>query len=129
MPSATPFDRIHRGVARVYYIYGLPDRIEEFDPDGEIPRAPIGARAAVLAGLADLNTSPEVPGGTTLFGPGIEILIPEGDAPLETAVLRVSDDTIFWPVILRIAGELGWCLWDPEERRNLFRLRRTHDDA
>jgi len=47
---------------------------------------------------------------------------------LDFAVLRVSDDAISWPVMLRIAGEMGWCLWDPEEGRNLFKLRRRHDD-
>ena len=114
---------------RSYYIYGLPEHIEDLDPDGEIPRLPIGDRAAVLRGLAQLNTSPDAPGSCTLYGPGIEISLPEGDGILDFAVLRVSDEAISWPVMLRIAGEMGWCLWDPEEGRNLFKLRRRHDEV
>ncbi len=113
---------------RSYYIYGLPENIEDFDPEGEIPRMPIGDRATVLRGLSQLNTSPDVPGSSTLYGPGIEISLPEGDGVLDFAVLRVSDDTISWPVMLRIAGEMGWCMWDPDENRNLYRLKRRHDD-
>jgi hypothetical protein len=115
-------------VPRSYYIYGLPENIEDFDPEGEIPRMPIGDRATVLRGLSQLNTSPDVPGSSTLYGPGIEISLPEGDGVLDFAVLRVSDDTISWPVMLRIAGEMGWCMWDPDENRNLYRLKRRHDD-
>ncbi|MEY4534907.1 MAG: hypothetical protein RLZZ246_1225 [Planctomycetota bacterium] len=113
---------------RSYYIYGLPENIEDFDPEGEIPRMPIGDRATVLRGLSQLNTSPDVPGSSTLYGPGIEISLPEGDGVLDFAVLRVSDDTISWPVMLRIAGEMGWCMWDPDENRNLYRIKRRHDD-
>ena len=113
---------------RSYYIYGLPENIEDFDPEGEIPRMPIGDRATVLRGLSQLNTSPDVPGSSTLYGPGIEISLPEGDGVLDFAVLRVSDDTISWPVMLRIAGEMGWCMWDPDENRNLYRLKRRLDD-
>ena len=113
---------------RSYYIYGLPENIEDFDPQGDIPRMPIGDRATVLRGLSQLNTSPDVPGSSTLYGPGIEISLPEGDGVLDFAVLRVSDDTISWPVMLRIAGEMGWCMWDPDENRNLYRLKRRHDD-
>ena len=113
---------------RSYYIYGLPENIEDFDPEGEIPRMPIGDRATVLRGLSQLNTSPDVPGSSTLYGQGIEISLPEGDGVLDFAVLRVSDDTISWPVMLRIAGEMGWCMWDPDENRNLYRLKRRHDD-
>ncbi|MEY4104017.1 MAG: hypothetical protein RLZZ217_1213 [Planctomycetota bacterium] len=113
---------------RSYYIYGLPENIEDFDPEGDIPRMPIGDRATVLRGLSQLNTSPDVPGSSTLYGPGIEISLPEGDGVLDFAVLRVSDDTISWPVMLRIAGEMGWCMWDPDENRNLYRLKRRHDD-
>ena len=108
---------------RSYYIYGLPENIEDFDPEGDIPRMPIGDRATVLRGLSQLNTSPDVPGSSTLYGPGIEISLPEGDGVLDFAVLRVSDDTISWPVMLRIAGEMGWCMWDPDENRNLYRLK------
>jgi hypothetical protein len=115
-------------VPRSYYIYGLPENIEDFDPEGDIPRMPIGDRATVLRGLSQLNTSPDVPGSSTLYGPGIEISLPEGDGVLDFAVLRVSDDTISWPVMLRIAGEMGWCMWDPDENRNLYRLKRRHDD-
>jgi hypothetical protein len=115
-------------VPRSYYIYGLPENIEDFDPEGDIPRMPIGDRATVLRGLSQLNTSPDVPGSSTLYGPGIEISLPEGDGVLDFAVLRVSDDTISWPVMLRIAGEMGWCMWDPDENRNLYRIKRRHDD-
>jgi hypothetical protein len=23
---------------------------------------------------------------------------------------------------------MGWCMWDPDENRNLYRIKRRHDD-
>lgn len=78
---------------------------------------PLGSRAEVLAGLAHCNTGPDVPGGDTLYGPGIELELPPGEDPIRQVLMTVSDDDIAWIMIMRIVREFGWKILDPQSGR------------
>jgi hypothetical protein len=82
---------------------------------GEMP--PLGTRADVVAGLAHCNTSPEVAGGDTLYGPGLEFELPPDHDPVRQMLLNISDDDIAWIMIMRIAREFGWKILDPQSGR------------
>jgi len=81
--------------------------------------AAIASRVDVLRELADRNTGPERAGDDLLHGPGIEIqLAPEQD-PITQMLLTINDEDIAWTVILRLARDLHWRIFDPRSGRSL----------
>jgi len=81
--------------------------------------APIGSRADLVRELSLRNTSAERPGDDVLHGPGIEIqMAPEQD-PITQMLLTINDEDIAWTVILRLAKELNWRIFDPRSGRSL----------
>lgn len=81
--------------------------------------APIAGRAELLRELAKRNTGPERPGEDVLYGPGIEIQLAPGQDPVTQLLLSITDEDIAWVVILRLARELHWKIFDPYSGREL----------
>ncbi|MCA9284737.1 MAG: hypothetical protein KDA22_05965 [Phycisphaerales bacterium] len=80
---------------------------------------PIATRAELLRSLAVRNTAPERSGDDLLYGPGIEIQLAPGQDPVTQMLLTITDEDIAWTVILRLARELQWKLFDPYTGREL----------
>lgn len=81
--------------------------------------APLGPRPELLRQLAARNTGPERPGDDVLYGPGIEIQLAPGQDPITQMLLTITDEDIAWVVILRLARELQWRIFDPYSGREL----------
>ena len=81
--------------------------------------APIGSRADIVKSLSLRNTAAEVEGGDMLYGPGIEIELPQNEDPVSQMLLTISDDDIAWVVIMKLAKELQWKIFDPASGREL----------
>jgi len=81
--------------------------------------APIAPRSEIIRQLADRNTGPERTGDDVLYGPGIEIHLAPGQDPITQMLLSVTDEDIAWTVILRLARDLHWRIFDPYSGREL----------
>jgi len=81
--------------------------------------APIASRAELLRQLEFRNTGPERAGDDLLYGPGIEIQLAPGQDPITQMLLTITDEDIAWVVILRLAKELNWKIFDPYTGREL----------
>lgn len=81
--------------------------------------APISSRAELLRQLEVRNTGPERPGDDLLYGPGIEIQLAPGQDPITQMLLTITDEDIAWVVIIRLAKELNWKIFDPYTGREL----------
>ena len=83
--------------------------------DGQMPE--LGSREEIVRGLAHCNTGPETPGGDILYGPGLELELPPGQDPVRQMLMTISDDDIAWILVVRIAREFGWKVFDPQTGR------------
>jgi hypothetical protein len=81
--------------------------------------APIATRSELVKQLALRNTGPERTGDDVLYGPGIEIQLAPGQDPVTQMLLTITDEDIAWTVIMRLARELQWRLFDPRSGREL----------
>lgn len=108
-----------------YVIFGLPDDVDFLEPDETPPRMALGRREDVVAGLARMNTAPEVPGDATLHGPGflLRLVMRDDGDTVDSVAMQVNDDSIHWPVLQRLARDMHWCVHDPDSNRYLV-LRR-----
>jgi len=80
--------------------------------------APLGSRREILAGTQPYNTAPDRDGGDILYGPGIRIELPPGE-PITQMLLSVTEEEIAWQVIMKMARQLAWRLYDPVSGREL----------
>ena len=85
--------------------------------DGSL--GPLGPRRDLENALSCRNTMADHPGGDRLYGPGIEIDLNPGEDPVVQMLLRISDEDIAWDVILRLARDLQWKIFDPSTGREL----------
>jgi hypothetical protein len=81
--------------------------------------APLASRKQLFEQLAMRNTGPERPGEDLLYGPGIEIQLAPNQDPVTQMLLTITDEDIAWVVILRLARELHWKIFDPHSGREL----------
>lgn len=81
--------------------------------------APIASRSEILRQLELRNTGPERKGDDLLYGPGIEIQLAPGQDPITQMLLTITDEDIAWVVIIRLAKELNWKIFDPYTGREL----------
>lgn len=81
--------------------------------------APIATRVELLRQLALRNTGPEREGEDLLYGPGIEIQLAPGQDPVTQMLLTITDEDIAWVVIIRLARDLNWKIFDPYSGREL----------
>lgn len=85
--------------------------------------SPLGAPKEVAARLADFNTAPDGSGagGTSgmvvLHGPGMVVEYPVALEEVNQAMVTLTDDSIAWPVLMRLCKKLGWCMMDMESGR------------
>ena len=75
--------------------------------------APLASRADMLEQLSRRNTGPEKEGGDVVYGPGIRIELSPGDDPIKQMLLEIIDEDIAWDVIIPMARDLNWVLFDP----------------
>ena len=78
----------------------------------------IGTRDEILEKLELLNTRPQRDGEDVLYGPGISIELPPGNAVTQ-ALLTVTEEEIAWLVIQRLIAALDCKLLDPATGREL----------
>ncbi len=85
--------------------------------DGQ--RAPLGTRDEIVQSLSRFNTSAEVDGGDTLFGPGIRIELPPDESLIQQMLLSIVEEEIAWLPIVRLAKQFDWSVMDIETGREL----------
>jgi hypothetical protein len=85
--------------------------------DGQ--RVPLGTRDEIVRSLSQFNTSAEVEGGDTLWGPGIRIELPPDDDPIQQMLLSIVEEEIAWLPIVRLAKQFDWSVMDIETGREL----------
>lgn len=85
--------------------------------------SPMGTPGDVAAHLAVFNTAPdgssrgETAGMAVLHGPGMVVEFPMGLDEVSQAMVTLTDDSIAWPVLMRLCKKLGWCMVDSESGR------------
>lgn len=85
--------------------------------------SPLGSPKDVASTLAEFNTAPDgsraggASGMTVLHGPGMVVEYPTGLDEISQAMVTLTDDSIAWPVLMRLCKKLGWCMQDMESGR------------
>ena len=85
--------------------------------------SPLGTPKDVAAILAEFNTAPDGSGAggasgmVVLHGPGMVVEYPVGLEEISQAMVTLTDDSIAWPVLMRLGKKLGWCMQDMESGR------------
>lgn len=85
--------------------------------------SPMGTPKEVASRLADFNTAPDGSGAggssgmIVLHGPGMVVEYPTGLEEVNQAMVTLVDDSIAWPVLMRLCKKLGWCMMDMETGR------------
>ncbi len=88
--------------------------------DNPPPLVALGEQRDVLRMLGDNNIAPDVPNGQFYYGPGITIQAPmSGSNDINQLLLSLVDESIAWPVLMRLCPRYGWALMDPESGRVL----------
>lgn len=83
----------------------------------------LGTRREVAHKLSMFNTKPDgsplTPG--VFYGPGIVAQLPMvgDDDPVMQVLVSLVEESIAWPVLLRVREALGWTLMDPVTQRTL----------
>lgn len=85
---------------------------------------PLGPAREIKDSLAKYNTAPDGAasmsmGTEMLHGPGMVVELPppmdgSKNAPVNQALVNVSDEDIAWPVLSRACKSLGWSMMDVE---------------
>jgi hypothetical protein len=84
----------------------------------------LGIRRDVVSDLGRFNTasdgSPSTTGTDRLWGPGMIVELPMGEAKddVAQAMVTVTDEEIAMPVLLRMCKTLGWAMVDIETGRS-----------
>jgi len=81
--------------------------------------AALGARKQILGELSHFNTAPEREGDDVLYGPGIRLELPPGQAEINQILLTITEEEIAWLVIMRLAKTFNWKIVDMTTGREL----------
>ena len=98
----------------------MVQRKQDGDAGAGAVLTPLGARAEVVAALADSNTahdgSPRQPAATSefLYGPGLIAELPLEHDPVTQVMVQVNDVDVAWPVLSRLCKKHGWQMVDVE---------------
>ncbi|MHC4448287.1 MAG: hypothetical protein ACYSXF_10995 [Planctomycetota bacterium] len=76
--------------------------------------APLGPRDRIVRELFDHNTGPERDGDDVLYGPGIQIELPPGQALVRQMLVTITEEEIGLLVLERLAQTFCWKVVDPE---------------
>ena len=83
---------------------------------------PLGRKKEVLERLRPFNIAQDgsQEGFSSAHGPGIRLEFPfvEEKDPVNQVMVSLLDEDFAWPVLMRLAKELGWALVDPESGRS-----------
>lgn len=75
---------------------------------------PLGARSEILKSLGTMNTLPQLPGESVLWGPGVKLEMVAGEDPVKQILLTITEEEIAWLVIARMMQAFGWRVVDLE---------------
>jgi hypothetical protein len=85
--------------------------------------SPLGTPRDVASILAEFNTAPDGSGAggtsgmTVLHGPGMVVEYAAALEEVNQAMVTLTDDSIAWPVLMRLCKRQGWCMQDMESGR------------